>query len=127
MHTCKAAHSKRKGSFAELIGRGCRSKETGLLISPSVFCLLENNHSLPSNILTIRQQELPLCHSTQITLSRAPEHEENQRSASTTPTSPHIFSPVQSYVLMETDALQYVTSGKMCRYKVLLFDRYILL
>lgn len=44
-----------KPSFAELMDQVCRSKETALLISPSFFCLLEHNHSLPSNILSIRQ------------------------------------------------------------------------
>lgn len=113
MYTCKAARTERTGSFAELMGRGCRSKETGLLISPSFFCLLENNHSLPSNILSIRRNRSSPY--TTADRSHCREHWSVNRIRFQHPPPPHthahIFSSAQSHVLMETDAIQYVIPG----------------
>lgn len=42
-------------SSAEAVGSVCKRDRTRVLISPSSLRRLENNHSLPSNILSIRQ------------------------------------------------------------------------
>lgn len=42
-------------SSAEAVGNVCKRDRTRVLISPSSLRRLENNHSLPSNILSIRQ------------------------------------------------------------------------
>lgn len=56
----------------ELMGRECSPQEMEVLMSPSVFCLLGNNHGSPSNILSIRccRLELPLYPSREIEYCR---------------------------------------------------------
>lgn len=57
----------------ELMGREGSSQEMERLMSPSVFCLLGNNHSSPSNILSIGccRLALPQYQSREIEYSRA--------------------------------------------------------
>lgn len=46
---------RKMDSSAEAVGSICKRDRTGVLISPSSLCPPENNHTLPSNILSIRQ------------------------------------------------------------------------
>lgn len=102
---------------SELMGRICRSKETGLLISPSYFCLPGNNHSLPSNILSIRQNRS----SRYTTADRSHTVESTgawTESAFSIPLLISAPSEIQSPALIETDACNamcYTRYVKRCR------------
>lgn len=92
-------------SCAEAVGSVCKRDRTRVLISPF---LLENNHSLPSNILSIRQSSSSHPY-TGARRSHCRERWGVNRMGSLPP------PPLQPHVFKPTGAIQYVIRGTRCR------------